>query len=288
MSLSAIPHSPLGANASLDFGPAGAPAGFAVPAGTGGGEGLYIGCRPDPRSPWSLLPFFPARPDGVQPLAKGRFGRFFAAGGDKWMIGPLVFKVCTPFELEPSTDERFRYAPVLCGYLEYENTHNDEPVELAFGVGETGEALATAGMLGFRVSRGAGFATMVSPEAALEPDLSFLGAAPGPGAALHFRVPAGARRLYPLVIGFDPAGTHAANDFAGLADVLQFGLQQHARYLALADQRDAEFMRSALDPADRIVVAESVRRWLAQSSRPAGASEVDLAPLRALWARVAG
>ena len=93
----ATPHAPFGANASFDFGPPGAPAGFALPAGTAVGQNVFVGCRSSAREPWSLLPFFTPTADGPQPLPKGRFGRFLAWAGDKWMIGPLVFKLCTPF-----------------------------------------------------------------------------------------------------------------------------------------------------------------------------------------------
>ncbi len=130
MNVTATSHAPLGAGASFDFGPPGTPAGFRLPGDIRSPHDVYIGCRAAPADAWSLLPFYTPRADVPSPLAKGRFGRFLAVAGDKWMIGPLVFKLCTPFALDrQADDEIFRYAPVVCGYLEYDNSHGEHTAE---------------------------------------------------------------------------------------------------------------------------------------------------------------
>ena len=280
MSPSRAPHSPLGARASFDFGPPGATAGFAVPAGAGTEQDVFVGCRSSPREPWSLLPFFQPVPGGPQPLPKGRFGRFVAWAGDKWMIGPLVFKLCTPFPLHQS-DERFDYAPIVCGYLEYDNSHSTDSAELIFGTSGTAETLPS-NLRGFAFGATHGFAAGPSAEIELCRDVGVFGIEIGPTAALRFLVPPQSKRIFPLALGFFQPGFHYARDFADLAAVLTHGLAGHARYLAASDQRDAEFMRSGASFEIKTRVASETRAWLAQSRRLAGQPPLDLAPLRSL------
>ncbi len=286
--LSPTPHAPLGANASFDFGPPDAPAGFALPASVARTANVYVGCRPSAAEPWSLLPFFAPVAGGPPPLPKGRFGRFFAWAGDKWMIGPLVFKLCTPFDPAATGDEAFAYAPVVCGYFEYDNTHSADAAELVFGLGGRGAKLAVAGTVGFAFRGPLGFATASSPEVSLRRDAAIFGADIGPAEALHFVVPPHARRIYPLVLGFRQAGFFYSTFFADLPSVLAYGLAHHARFLALADARDAEFMRSTLDFATKNQLAHDTRVWLAQTRRLSGAAPVDLTGLRDFARRVAG
>jgi hypothetical protein len=287
MSVSALCHAPLGAAASLDFGPAGLPGGLALPTGTCAGEGVLVGCRAAPGEPWSLLPLYTEAPGLPPPLPKGRFGRFLAAAGDKWMIGPLVFKVVTPFDGGAETDARFQYAPVVCGYIEYENTHSDTVAELVFALGRTGAPLGAPGLTGFMFEGAAGFATPAGAQASAVAGEAVFGTAAALS-GLRFTVPPHQRGVFPLAIGFHRVGYHHATDFPDLAAVLRYGLQEHARFLALADRRDGEFMRSAADPATRTRVCEEVRRWLANSRRLRGEPAIDLTGLRELWRPIAG
>jgi len=283
------PHAPLGAHASFNFGPVGAAAGFAVPASAPIAQDLYVGCRHSPAEPWSLLPFFAPAAAGPQPLAKGRFGRFLAWSGDKWMIGPLVFKLCTPFDLAAApADESFACAPVVCAYLEYDNTHSPDAVELVFGLGAEAAPLGASGLAGFAFGDAYGFAAAASPEVTLRRDVAIFDTAIGSAAALHFSVPPHAKRLYPLVLAFHSPGLFAAKLFPSLSDSLAYGLAQHARYLALSDARDAEFMRSNADFARKTQLALDTRAWLAQSRRGAGDAPLDLAGLRDLAGQVTG
>ncbi len=279
------PHAPLGAEASFDFGPAGEPAAFRLAGSAPRPVDVFVGCRATVQEAWSLLPFFTARSAGPQPLPKGRFGRFMALAGDKWMIGPLVFKLCTPFprDLE-STDDKFRHAPVVCGYLEYDNSHSSETAELVVGLGARGEPVNAADVIGFSFDRAFGFATHPSPEAHAARGAEVFGSDIGPLAALRFTVPPQSKRIFPLAIGFYAPGYHYGRAFAGLADVLAFGLAEHARYLALADALDAGFMRSTRPFEAKTRATHEVRERLVHSRRLDGEPEIDLAPLHALAA----
>ncbi|HVU24347.1 MAG TPA: glycoside hydrolase family 52 protein [Opitutus sp.] len=275
-------HAPLGAHASFDFGPPGEPAGFALPADTAPAQDVFVGCRPDPGAPWSLLPFFQPVPRGPAPLPKGRFGRFLAWAGDKWMIGPLVFKLCTPFLLERDEDERFRYAPVVCGYLEYDNTHCADAAELIFGLGAAGEPVSDPALAGFQLADTHGFATAADSEVSLRGGSQVFGVELGPAAVVHFTVPPHAKRIYPLVLGFFQPGFHHTRDFAGLGAVLAHGVAAHPRYVAASDARDAAFMRSPATPDVKARVALETRAWLAATRRLAGEAEIDPTPLHDL------
>ena len=283
------PHAPLGAHASFHLGPAGAPSGFALPADAPVTQNVLIGCRSSRNEPWSLLPFFTPPAHGPQPLPKGRFGRFLGWAGDKWMIGPLVFKLATPFGLAAGPDEeKFRHAPVVCGYLEYDNTHSDTAAELLFGLDGGASPIAHEHLVGFSFGTTHGCATVLNAEVVLRLGAAVFGT-DFPGlAALHFTVPPHARRIFPLVLGFHQPGFHYTPWFRDLPAVLAHGLSEHARYLAIADERDAEFMRSALPFAARPAAAHAVRAWLAGTCRRHGDPEVDLAGLRELCRAVNG
>ena len=281
-----LPHASLGANASFTTGGDQSQQGFALSNGRLLRQELIVGCRSAPDSAWSLLPFFSPEPSGLQPLSKGRYGRFLAAAGDKWMIGPLVFKLCTPFPLSVADeDEAFWYAPAISGYLEYDNSHNGEPAEMVFGI--SGHAEVLDAETGFAFGEACGFTTSPSAEVRLLsrdncPELS-----PTLANGIRFFVPAHAKRIFPLVIGFhDPALFYAAT-FPDLRAVLKYGLTSHDRRVATSDALDAKFMRSSLSPAEKSAFAYSVRELLAGSRRMRNGDPVDLNPIRELWTKVA-
>ncbi len=289
MNLSPTPHAPLGANVSFNLGPASAPAGFALPTVAPVAQNVLIGCRPSCEEPWSLLPFFTPPTDGPQPLPKGRFGRFLGWAGDKWMIGPLVLKLATPFALSTDPDgEKLRYAPVVCGYLEYDNTHSDTTAELVFGLDGGASQIANEYLMGFSFGSTHGYATTVSAEVEPRIGVGVFGTDFPELTALHFAVRPNARRIFPLVLGFYQAGFHYTQWFRDLPAVLAHGLAEHTRYLAIADARDAEFMRSALPFAAKPSAAHAVRAWLAGTCRRHGEPAVDLAGLRELCRAVGG
>jgi hypothetical protein len=205
------------------------------------------------------------------------------------MIGPLVFKLATPFSpVGGSESEEFRYAPVVCGYLEYDNSHSREVAELVFGIGGSADPISGPDLTGFSFGGTHGFATAVSREVELRRGAAVFGSEFAGLNALHFSVPPQSRRISPLVLGFCQSGFHYNRLFASLAAVLAHGLAEHSRYLAMADARDAEFMRSILSFEAKATSAQAVRAWLAQSRRRAGETDVDLTGLRDLCRSVTG
>lgn len=283
------PHAPLGASASFHLGPAGVNAGFALPANSAGAQNVVIGCRSSRSDQWSLLPFFAPPAEGPHPLPKGRFGRFLGWAGDKWMIGPLVFKLATPFTPTWATgQEKFYYAPVVCGYLEYDNTHSAEAAELVFGVDGGAEEQVADGLVGFSFLGSHGFATTAHDEVSARTGVAVFGTNFAGLSALLFSVPPHAKRIFPLVLGFYQPGFYYGRWFDSLGAVLAHGVAEHANYLALADSRDAEFMRNSLAFDVKTRAAHAVRVWLAQTRRLAGESEVDLTELRALHQAMVG
>lgn len=283
------PHAPLGANASLSLGPVGSPRGFSLSGEPAPNQDVFIGCRPTSSDSWSLLPFFAPPSGGPQPLPKGRYGRFLASAGDKWMIGPLVFKLCTPFPLSASNDEdRFWYAPVVCGILEYDNSHSAEPAELIFGFGGIATALSAEKLVGFGAGTSHGFATENSSEVQLRQNSALFGSEIGPASALHFSVPPKSRRIYPLVFAFYQPNFFYTQLYPDLSGVLNFGLANHARYLERSDALDAEFMRSELPFAEKTALSHRLREWLLTTRRARDGGPIDFEPARDLWRSVTG
>jgi hypothetical protein len=287
---SLTPHAPLGAAVTFSFGLSGRPAELAfTDTGTEEDHDLFVGCRHSPQAPWSLLPFFADAPNRPTALPKGRFGRFLGWASDKWMIGPLVFKLCTPFDPNPATtDDAFRYAPVLCGYLEYDNTHGDDSVDVIFGIGGSAAPIQSNVIVGFAFDETFGFATAPTSELDVRSGGAIFGSETGPATACVFTIPPREKRIYPLVLGFFRRDFHHALLFTDLPAVLAHGLAQHARYLAVSDARDTELMRTAQNLEARAQTAESVRAWLAQSRRRLSEPELDLSDLRSLCSAVTG
>jgi hypothetical protein len=303
-------HAPFGAFASFTLGLDQAPGGFGQSLGGPARQNVYVGVRQAPSLPWRMLPFFtpprsevaaytgegapPANPSANLPyemLTPGRYGRSLAWASDRWLIGPLVFKLHTPFARTTDPEQmdesvaRFHFAPVVCGYLEYDNTHSAEPVELLFGLGDPSQPLrplhddGTPALVGFAAGTRYGFATTPSPEVCTRQGFSVFTSERHDGtghhrlgsqAALLFTVPAGQKRVYPLVLGFYDGGVvttgiatefYYAKLFRGLEDVLCHGLAHHARYVALADERDAEWFNSPLSPAQKFLLAQATHSY---------------------------
>lgn len=303
-------HAPFGAFASFTVGLNNAPGGFGQSLGGPARQNVYVGVRQSPSLPWRMLPLFtPPQSDaaaytgeGAPPpderaalpyeiLTPGRYGRSLAWASDRWLIGPLVFKLHTPFArtADPATMDaetaRFHFAPVVCGYLEYDNTHSEEPVELMFGLGDPSQPLrplhddGTPALVGFAAGTRYGFATGPSPEVTTRQGFSVFATERHDGtghhrlgaqAALLFTVPARAKRVYPLALGFYEGGTVTtgiateffyAKLFRGLEDVLAHGLTHHARYVALADERDAEWFNGPLSPAQKFLLAQATHSY---------------------------
>jgi hypothetical protein len=286
MSIESLPHSPLGAGATFYFGPPGAPAGFSTNGSPFVARDVFVGCKHDENAAWSLLPAFASRPGTLEPLPRGRYGRFLAWTGDKWMIGPLVFKLCTPFTLEAIDDQQFAYAPLVCGYLEYDNSHSGATAELIFGMGAHATPFDSAGARGWQFDSSCGFATEATEEVRVVEGRDALNLDVGPLSGLKFAVPPHSKRVFRLVLAWHANELYASRWFGDVRSTLLYGLKNHERYVALSDQRDAEFMRSSISFDEKTQLARETRTWLAATQRSVGDPAFDLSPLEKVAARI--
>lgn len=302
-------HSPFGAFASFTIGLLNAQGGFGQALRGPAAQNVYIGFRHSGAGAWQLLPFFqPSRSQeaaftGVegestqnstlQPLAGDAFKRHLGWCSDTWRAdtGCFGFSLLTPLDRVPDPGrmsrarERLHLAPVVCGWIEYDNRAGDTPVELIFGIGEPERPPrplgdSHPGLAGFATGTAYGYATRPGRGVALRQGFDVF--APkffdvrglhvvGPEAALVFTVPARRRRRFPLVLGFYESGqattgmpcTYAyTRCFTGLEDVLDHGLRHFSEYEKIALTRDRELERSGLDEDQRFLVAQAAHSYL--------------------------
>lgn len=222
------------------------------------------------------------------------YQRSLGWASSSWSSGSFRFALQTPFfrSANPATlsqqDSRFLLAPLVCGSVSYDNTSGREPVELVFGIGEGDVQLRSLDdspipLMGFAGGHAFGFVTPNSPDVALRQGFSLFDENPkdyrglhllGTDAGLIFKVAAGAKAEFPLVLGFYQAGLASTGieasyaytrDFTNLEEVLRFGLREHGHYMKLAQERDAELARSALDADQRFLLAQATHSYLGSS-----------------------
>lgn len=318
-----VQHSPFGAFASFTCGLVDAPGGFGQSLRGPARQNLYIGFRSDPAARWRLLPFLtPPRsqegaftgdatvvqaPRGFDSLRPTDYERTLGWASDTWRAdgGRFGFSLLTPFGPVPDPARmkraaaRFHLAPIVPGWIEYDNRAGDTPVELIFGVGVGEDTLRPLGdtapdLAGFAAGGRFGYATRPGRDIVLQQGfdilqpkfLDFRGLHVIAGeSALRFTVPAGRRKRFPLVLAFYAAGPVTTGVvaryaytrvFADLEDVLDHGLREFRRYERLAAQRDRELARSKLDADQRFLVAQATHSYL-------GSSELLWAGGRPLW-----
>ena len=220
------------------------------------------------------------------------YERTLGLASDTWRADDkrFGFSLLSPFGKVPDpakvnrTAARFHLAPQISGWIEYDNRTGRTPVELIFGVGESCDTLrplsdTNPGLLGFAGGAGFGYVTKPARGVALRQGFDVL--APkfrdyrglmviAGESALVFTVPAGQRRRFPLALGFymgEKATTGLDANFAytrvfrDLADVLGYGLSQHARYLKLAAQRDRELAKSKLNADQKFLIAQAAHSY---------------------------
>ncbi|HEY5550888.1 MAG TPA: glycoside hydrolase family 52 protein [Opitutaceae bacterium] len=246
--------------------------------------GLFVGIRQSPALPWRMLPLFAAAPaGGAEPfevLTPGRYGRTFAFASDRWLIGPLVFKLCTPWWVTASPDAcdremaRLHFAPSIGGFVEYDNTHSEEPVEVIVGMGAPGAGFEVIAkdMIGFVAGGRVGFATALSADVR-----SRTGGAPfaegltsrGDYAALVFKIPAATKRVFPFAVGFfdpyDATQLHRSL-FGSVEEVMASALANNSEVIRRADELDAAWFGSPGPWEEKVAHAHAVRSHLAASS----------------------
>ncbi len=302
-------HSPFGAFASFTIGLTDSQGGFGQALRGPAAQNVYIGYKQADQKAWQLLPYFqPSRSQeaaftGVegeatqartmQALPADAFTRELGWCTDTWRAnaGCFGFSLLTPVDriADPTrlskARERFHLAPIVCGWIEYDNRAGDGAVELVFGLGEPERpprplADSHPGLAGFATGTSYGYATRPAKGVSLRQGFDIF--APkffdyrglhviGSESALVFTVPAGRRRRFPLVLGFyqpDQATTGMPTEYAfsrcfsGLEDALDHGLNHFSEYEKIALTRDRELARSGLDEHQRYLVAQSTHSYL--------------------------
>jgi len=316
-------HSPFGAFASFTIGLVDSPGGFGQSLRGPARQNIYIGFRGHGQRTWQLLPFLtpPKSQEGaftgdttvVQPprgfdaLRPSDYTRTLGLASDTWRAdeGRFGFSLLTPFDRVPDPARmpkaaaRFHLAPVVTGWIEYDNRQGKEPVELMFGVGNGEDTLrpltdTSDKLMGFAGGTAFGYATKPARGVTMRQGFDILdpkfrdyrGLLVIAGeTALVFTVPAGARKRFPLVLGFYAAGPITTGIdsvyaytrvFKNLEDVLVHGLQEHARYGKVAAQRDRELARSRLDDDQKFLLAQSAHSYF-------GSTQLMWSNGRPLW-----
>ena len=302
-------HSPFGAFASFTVGLVNSPGGFGHALRGPAQQNLYIGFRSGGNAEWQLLPFLtPPKsqesaftgdttvvqpPRGFRSLGSSDYERTLRWASDTWRADDkrFGFSLLSPFGEVPDPAKmsksaaRFHLAPVVNGWIEYDNRTGKQPVELIFGVGNGDNTLrpltdTSKSLVGFAGGTAFGYATNPARGVAMRQGFDVLdpkfadyrGLLVIAGeTALVFTVPAGQRKRFPLALGFYAAGvittglpsTYAyTRYFRDLEDVLNHGLDQHARYTKLADLRDRELEKSGLDADQKFLIAQATHSYL--------------------------
>ncbi|HQF38764.1 MAG TPA: glycoside hydrolase family 52 protein [Opitutaceae bacterium] len=304
-------HAPFGAFASFSIGLVGSPGGFGQSLRGAGRQNVYVGYRAGAAgAEWRMLPFFrppqsnegaftgadpsnSVAPSGFRMLEPAQYERTLGWASDTWRAegGRFGFGLLSPFSQlpDPATlsrpAARFALAPVVIGWIEFDNRTGKTPVEMMFGVGELDRLqrpVQDAGLdlPGFAVGPDFGYATARS--SAVGQRLGFDVFAPkfrdyrgvhviGGESALTFTVPAGRRKRFPLVLGFFqgadvttglPARYAYAQFFKNLEDVLAHGLKHRAAYEKIAAQRDRELAKAKLDADQKFLLAQAAHSYL--------------------------
>jgi hypothetical protein len=302
-------HSPFGAFASFTVGLVDAPGGFGQSLGGPAQQNVYVGFRDADDAPWQLLPFLTppkskaadytgaeaasGQPANYRTLRPADYERTLGWASDTWRAdrSRFGFSLLSPFGVVPDPAKlsraaaRFHLAPLVCGWIEYDNRAGTAPVELLFGLGDPARPLrpladTTPALAGFAGGAEFGYATKPGRGVALRQGFSVL--APefcdyrglhviGGETALVFTVPARQRKRFPLVLGFFAPGIVTTGVsasyaytrvFGDLEQVLAHGLAQHPRYLRLAAERDRDLARSRLDADQRFLLAQSTHSYL--------------------------
>jgi hypothetical protein len=316
-------HSPYGAFASFTVGLVDSTGGFGQSLKGAARQNVYIGFRPAGGAEWRLLPFLKPQasqevaftgdatvaqpPRGYHAMRPSEYVRTMGLASDTWTSdgGRFGFSLLSPFEEVPDPDTlpdakaRHLLAPVVCGWIEYDNRAGKEDASLIFGIGDSDRPLrplddTNPTLAGFACGTGYGYAT--EPGKGVELRQGFDVLSPkfkdyrgllviAGETALVFTVPAGKKRRFPLALGFFEGGTVTTGiatryaytrHFQDLEDVLSHGLKARDAYEAVARKRDRELERSGLDRDQRYLVAQATHSYL-------GSTQLLLRGRKHLW-----
>lgn len=305
-------HSPFGAFASFTIGLVDSPGGFGHALRGPAKQNVYVGYRSAANSEWQLLPFLtPPKsqevaftgdttvvqpPRGFNALRPSDYERTLGWASDTWRADEarFGFSLLSPFDQVPDPAKlsksaaRQYLAPVVTGWIEYDNRAGSQPVELMFGVGNGDDTLrpltdTSKSLLGFASGAAWGYATAHGKGIAIRQGFDILqpkfrdyrGLLVIAGeSALVFTVPAGKRKRFPLVLGFYHPGVITtgisasylySRYFRDLEDVLDHGLEHFSHYEKLAAQRDRELAKSRLDADQKFLLAQATHSYLGSS-----------------------
>jgi hypothetical protein len=153
-------HAPFGAFASFTVGLVDAPGGFGQSLGGPAKQNVYVGFRGASHAQWQFLPFLtPPRskaadytgevvahtPTDYHALRPADYERTLGWASDTWRAdnARFGFSLLSPFDTVPDPVKlrpaaaRFHLAPLVCGWIEYDNRAGTAPVELMFGIGDS-------------------------------------------------------------------------------------------------------------------------------------------------------
>jgi hypothetical protein len=302
-------HSPFGAFASFTIGLVDSPGGFGHALRGPAKHNVYVGFRQGVEAKWQLLPFLtPPKstesaftgdatvaqpPQGFDTLRPSMYERTVGWASDTWRADQarFGFSLLSPFDKLPDPAKmrraaaRFHLAPLITGWIEYDNRAGKKPVELIFGIGAGEETLrpltdTTDALLGFASGSAFGYGTPASKGVAMRQGFDVLtpkfhdyrGLLVIAGeTGLLFTVPAGKRKRFPLILGFYnggiitsglPASYAYTRFFKDLEDVLTHGFAEYFRYVQLAAVRDRELAASSLDADQKFLIAQATHSYL--------------------------
>jgi hypothetical protein len=300
-------HAPLGAFATFTIGLVDSPGGFGHALRGPARQNVYVGFRAGRRSPWRLLPFFAAAqsdegaftgeavavPPQAKTLRPTDYRRALGWASDSWRADKdrFGFTLFSPFGPTPDparmsrSAARLAFSPHINGWIEYDNRQGKTPVDLVFGIGDpdslfhplTDSGLA---MPGFALGTQFAYATAPSPDVEMRQGFDVFGpkyrdfrglCVLGGESALFFRVPAGVRRRFPLVLAFfqqgivttgHPARYAYTRSFRDIEDVVRHGLAQRKHYEGLAATRDRELAAASLSEDQKFLIAQATHSYL--------------------------
>lgn len=304
-------HSPFGAFSTFTVGLVSSTGGFGHALRGAARENVYVGFRSGDGK-WKLLPFFlPPKsyegaftgeaatippPENVDILTAAEYERTLGWASDTWRANEsrFGFTLLSPFDKtsDPArmkkAEGRLALSPHINGWIEYDNRDGKEPVELVFGVGDPDYVFrplqdSDPKLLGFALGTQFGYAT--EPSADVEPRQAFTLFKPKfrdyrglqlicPESALVFRIPAGKKKRFPLVLAFYQDGIISngitaryayTRFFRDLEDVVSHGMAQRAHYEKLAAKRDKELAKTSLSDDQKYLIAQATHSYLGNS-----------------------
>lgn len=303
-------HAPLGAFATFTIGMVGSPGGFGHALRGPARQNVYVGFRVGDKAPWRLLPFYTAAGESdeaaftgeaatvVAPKAKALrardYRRVLGWASDTWRADQerFTFSLLSPFGPTPDPARlsraaaRLAFSPHINGWIEYDNRQGKKSVELVFGVGDADSVfhpLPDSGMPGFALGTQFAYATAASKDVEMRQGFDVF--APkyrdfrglcvlGGESALVFRVPAGTKKRFPLVLAFYQQGTVTTGrsarygytrGFRDLEDVAAHGIAERQHYERLAATRDHELAVAELSDDQKFLIAQATHSYLAST-----------------------